>query len=145
MSMPKARDVMRRRVVALAPDMTLAAAARLFVEKAVTGAPVVEDGRVIGVLSQRDFVRRADEQSSGRVPAFYRDGEHLAIAAPTEHTHEARVREVMTRTVLSVAPGDSLSKVARIMSSKRVHRVIVLDEGKLVGVVSSLDLVKRLA
>src|ERR1700757_3972861 len=103
--MAKARDVMKRRVFALAPDMTLADAARLFVQKGVTGAPVVEDGRVVGVLSQRDFVRRADEQSSGRWPAFYKEGEQLAVAAPTEHTHEARVREVMTTTVLSVAPG----------------------------------------
>jgi CBS-domain-containing membrane protein len=141
----KARDVMRRRVFTLRPEDTLREAARLFLAKNVTGAPVVDAaGRVVGVVSQRDFVRRADEVDRGRAPAFYREGERLRLAPPVNAAAQARVRDAMTVVVLSVAPETPARAVARLMTAKRVHRVLVVDSGRLAGIISSLDLLEAL-
>jgi CBS domain-containing protein len=143
--MLRAEDVMRKRVLTLSPDQKVREAAALFLKHKTTGAPVVDaDGRLLGVLSQRDIIRRADEQERGRVPAFYYEGDRIALSSDPVSLGEAPVKELMTRRVLKVSPRASLRDVGRIMTSKKIHRVIVAEAGELRGVISSLDLIRGL-
>ncbi len=126
----KVKDVMTRDVVCVAKDQTLADAARLFVDKGISGAPVVDDGGYcVGVLSAIDYVRR----------------EHVLQGKWDEVAEGDRVRNEMSAGVRSITPEQTLLNAARVMCEKHVHRLPVLDaEGKPVGLITSMDVVAAL-
>lgn len=153
----KARDVMRTDVRTVGPDVGLADLERAFLDARVSGFPVVEDGRLIGMVSRSDVVRQLSvEQSVGEVVSdYYRDfgigslepsqplasvGRHLG-----RRLEELRVRDVMIPGLIHVAPGASLTDVARTLVSERIHRVPVVEDGRLVGILSSVDFVRLFA
>jgi CBS domain-containing protein len=145
------RDAMRDVVSALAPDTTLGAAARLFVERHITGAPVVDaHGRILGVISQTDLASgpRAASETDGR-NAFYvmLHGQPVIDATVTDPDHRIRgvVADVMTRHVIMVEPDVPLREAVRIMVASRIHRVLVVENGRLAGVVTSMDVLRLLA
>ena len=124
-------DVMRRAVVTLPADGTLAAAAARLLEHDISGAPVVDEaGLCVGVLSAVDFVRHEVKQATADKP----------------QTSDAQLaREHMTVATRSVAPDSALLEAAREMCDAHLHRLPVLDRaGKVVGMISSLDIVAAL-
>jgi CBS domain-containing protein len=126
----KVKDVMTRRVICVAKDQYLSAAAGLFLEKGISGAPVVDEkGRCVGMLSAIDYVRRA----------------HALRTEPDGDATAERVGEEMSSGVRSVQPEQTLLTAARIMCEKHVHRLPVLNlEGKPVGLITSMDVVAAL-
>jgi CBS domain-containing protein len=142
---------MRVVVSALAPDTSLAAASRLFVERHITGAPVVDaSGRIVGVVSQTDLVAgpRATSELEGR-NAYYvvlhgRTVLEGAVAEPNEGVRGV-VEDVMTRHVIMVEPDAPLRDAVRTMVAERVHRVLVVHDRRLVGVITSMDVLRMLA
>ena len=149
----------RTPLATIGADATLADLERLLIEHHVTGAPVVERGKVVGVISRSDVVRQI---SVGRTLAeiavdYYHDlggpigsGQGLSEDADlagrivADRLETTRVRDAMTERVIAVAPGDFVARAAREMVERGIHRVLVLEEGALVGIVSSLDLVALL-
>ncbi len=126
----KVKDVMTRQVVCVAKDQTLAAAAQLFVDKGISGAPVVDGGGYcVGILSAIDYVRR----------------EHVLQGKWDEGAHGDRVQNEMSAGVRSVTPEQTLLTAARMMCEKHVHRLPVLNlDGKPVGLITSMDVVAAL-
>jgi CBS domain-containing protein len=126
----KVKDVMTRQVVFVNHDQTLSDAARLFVEKGISGAPVVDgEGRCVGMLSAIDYVRR----------------EHGLQGKVTTEGEDQRVHQQMSPGVRSVQPEQTLLTAARLMCEKHVHRLPVLgQEGKPVGLITSMDVVAAL-
>jgi CBS domain-containing protein len=152
----RARDVMVSEVFTVSPGLVLLELERELAAHRITGAPVLEHGRVVGIVSRADIdARLFREQSRSAASAlFYQqtDLEGAAPPEPSDPTAEAleslrhlHVRDVMTRELLAVAPDDPLPEVARVMRDRRVHRVLVLDAGQLVGIVSSFDVVRAVA
>jgi CBS domain-containing protein len=147
-------DVMTRDVTTLSPDVTLKEMDRILLELHVSGAPVVENGKLVGIVSRSDVIRilYAEQVEAQRVSDFYTSPfplsipslEHLARDSRkiADHMIERRVREIMTENPLTIEPSADLQLVAKLMSSERVHRIPVTDDGKLVGIVSSLDIVR---
>ncbi len=150
-------DVMRKEVVTAAPDLLLSDLEALLVRERVTGVPVVEKGRVVGVVSRSDVVRQLELERAqlGAASAFYLEpwdverrgpeDEERVPHAVAERLEHLRVRDVMVHHVIQVAPGAPLLEAARRMVENRVHRVIVIEEGRLVGLLSALDLVRLVA
>ena len=137
------RDVMETEVVTLRPEMSARDAARVLAEHRIGGAPVVdEQRRVLGVLSQSDLARlEADRPSAAAAGAFFSDVEDyrdLAVLPADESL--VRVDAVMQRDVLSVPPAATLQEAAQRMRAQRIHRLLVLEDGRLRGLVSALDL-----
>ena len=135
----KVRDLMTTEPVTTTPDTSLKEAARLMVEHKVSGLPVVSDGKVVGMVTEGDFLRQAANRDQpyrfGLLDALFGD-------EPTPPPSAETVGEVMTEQVLTVAPEASLSEAARIMSSRRVKRLpVVAPNGSLVGVISRADVV----
>ncbi|RPJ44198.1 MAG: CBS domain-containing protein, partial [Candidatus Latescibacterota bacterium] len=98
-------------------------ALRLMAEKRIGALPVIENGRVVGIFSERDYVRKAlDLDASAPPPA---------------------VRELMTGRVLFVGPDDTVETCMHLMTEKRVRHLPVLDDERLVGLVSIGDVVKK--
>jgi CBS domain-containing protein len=147
----KARDIMQTHVVSVSPQDPLSTVHRLFFEEDINGAPVVDDQEfVVGVISSSDLLRAAAEEhdSARGDPGYFR--ELLEFSGPDwenapegylDRLRERTVEEYMTEDAVSVPPDASVAEVARAIRSHGVHRVLVVDAGRLVGIISTFDLV----
>lgn len=141
----KVEDVMTRTVVTVGPTATIDEAAKLMVERRVSGLPVVDaTGALLGIVSEGDLIvrqRPAERLTWWRM--FFADGEKLA--GDYRKRIGTMVRDVMTRAVISVGAGTDVSVAAQLLHERNIRRLPVVTEGKLVGIVSRGDLVKLLA
>ena len=140
--------VMTREVYAVAPDTSIETAARLLATRHISGAPVVNTaGCPVGVISVADLIDpdRPRTDSEG-YPLFYRltDGTPDEIGDGGSHA-DGQVSDVMSPFVLSVNAGCSLVDAARLMIAESVHRLLVMDGRRLVGIVSAIDLLRGFA
>lgn len=131
-------EVMTRDVVTVRSDMRLQTVAELLLDRGISGAPVVDEaGRVLGLISKTDLVR------------WQLDDEDLAALAvgPGQHLEDSTTAEdVMTKGLVTVQAGTSLSAAAEEMALAGVHRVPVVDAaGVMVGLVTSTDIVRWVA
>ena len=150
-------DVMRRKLVTAGPELPLHDLQELLLRERVSGVPVVEGGEVLGVVSRSDLVRQLEVERSqfATVAAFYlepfdveTESESQRMQVPeavAARFERLRVRDAMVRDVVSVSPAASLAEAARLMVERRVHRLLVLEGGRLAGLVSALDLVGLVA
>lgn len=141
----QAQDVMTPWVATIDADATVQDAAKLMLERSVSALPVVDGkDRVVGIVSEGDLVRRTelgtDAPRSWWLRLFSDDA-----ARDYVKTHSDSVRDVMSRPVICVRRTTPLKEVARRLEKHRIKRVPVLEAGRLVGVVSRADLVRRLA
>lgn len=135
-----AADVMERTLVTVHVDDRLADVERDMTDAQVSGAPVVDNAsRVLGILSLRDLVRH--RAADGELP---QDAD-ASVFDDRPGAPGARAGDVMTQELVTVPPLLPLPQVAGRMADARVHRVLVEDGDKLVGLVSSMDLVRALA
>ena len=153
----KARDIMSKQVHFVSPELSLIDLERELSSRRISGAPVVERGNVVGIVSRSDIDRHLSREESRIAAAatyFYRAGfeesddpESQAdpSTAALESMRSTRVREIMTPEVISVAGDDPIAEVADVMCSRRIHRVLVIEDGNLLGLVSSLDIVGTVA
>jgi CBS domain-containing protein len=127
-----AEELMMPNPVSIRGDATFAEALALLTDRGFSAAPVIDDaGRPLGVLSRADILVHEREQLAARPGA-------AAQAA-------ARVRDLMTPVVFSVAPETAAQKVIHEMLSLKVHRLFVVDgDGVLVGVISAEDVLRHL-
>ncbi|MEZ5978731.1 MAG: CBS domain-containing protein [Planctomycetota bacterium] len=158
----RVRDAMRSKVQTLDPDDTIEIAVERLEEQNATGAPVVDrSGRLLGVLSLRDVARsgrmESDRVTSSRsapsdpiVPeddGFYDDEEEV-YSTPDERDAllgRVRVAEWMTPGVVTTTPDATVAEVCRTMVAESIHRVFVVEGGRLCGVVSTTDVVRLVA
>lgn len=152
-------DVMTTGVFSLDPDMTLHAMDTMLVKSGVSGAPVVEGNRLVGVASQSDVIRTlwAGQQENAHPAPYYSTGYAVPLSALEYMARDAaslgdalvsyRVRDVMTPDPVVAHPEESIESVARRMMTDHIHRLPVVDEetGALVGIVTSLDLAGAIA
>jgi CBS domain-containing protein len=138
----KAEDVMTRDVISIAPDATVLQAARLMLQHHISGLPVVDkDGKLVGVLSEGDFLRRRETRTEHKRSRWL---EFLMgpgrIAAEYSHSHGSKVAEVMTTEVQTVDELTALEDIVDLMERKRIKRVPVVCGGQLVGIVTRSNL-----
>ncbi len=135
----KVRDLMTTDPITTTPDTPLKEAARLMVRHKVSGLPVVSGGKVVGIVTEGDFLR---QEANRDQPYRFSLLDALFGDEPTAPPAADTVGQVMTEQVLTVAPEATLSEAARIMSSRRVKRLpVVGPAGELLGVISRADVV----
>ncbi len=144
-----ARDIMIKDVICVPEEMDLRDLARLFLEKGITGAPVVDrEGNIQGVISQTDLLyyqlARGDELTleSDFYQSVKVEGRHLPAGFQVEDTNSQRVVDVMTPVVHSVVELADVDAVARLMTRKHIHRVIVRNGRKVAGIITALDVLR---
>jgi CBS domain-containing protein len=129
----------------LGPDETVEGTIKLFAESGVSGAPVVEGGRLIGIVTEGDLIfRDADIKAPGFLDIL---GGFIPLGSWDEYRREAlksagvTVDEVMTRELITISPDASLADAATIMAEKRVKILPVVAEGDaLYGVITRMDI-----
>ena len=138
--------VMTEEVATVAPDATVQEVARLFLDRRISGAPVVdESGALVGIVSEGDLVRRA-EIGTETDRSWWLDLLTDADAKRMDYVreHGLTARRVMTRDPVTIVPDAPLAEAARLLERRRVKRLPVLRDGRLVGIVSRANLLRGL-
>src|SRR5512143_1343678 len=144
--MTKAKDIMTQGVVTVSPDTTVDELGRLFIEKGISGVPVVDaEQNLFGVVTENDLIKQ-----NGRfhIPTIVRLFDAFiplgasSMEKEIQRMSASKVSEICTRKVISVDPETSLQEVATIMSEKRVHHLPVVSSGKLLGIIGKADVIR---
>jgi CBS domain-containing protein len=143
----KASDIMVSDVITVGPDNTIQDVAEILVSKRISGLPVLDQhGKLVGIVSEGDLLRRAEagtEHERSWWLKLLMGRETLAAEFVKEHAR--RVRDVMTRDVITISPDTPITEVARLLERNRIKRVPVVENRKLVGIISRANLVQALA
>jgi CBS domain-containing protein len=143
----KAKDVMTRHVVTIAPNASILEALRLMLEHKISGLPVVDEkGNLAGIVTEGDFLRRAETGTERKRSRWF---EFLvgpgALAADYVRSHARRVDEVMTTDIHTITEDAPLDDVVALMEKHRIKRLPVMRGGELVRIVSRANLLHALA
>jgi CBS domain-containing protein len=138
----RVRDVMTIDVATVAPDADLRDVARLLVEQRISGVPVVEGGRVVGVVSERDilFKERPSDGLHRGVLAWLMDEGDLMLKVDARTALSA-----MTSPAVTIGPARTVADAAALMLDEGVSRLPVVEGAALVGIVTRHDLVRAFA
>lgn len=114
----KAHEIMTRQVISIHSEATVEDAARLLARNRISGLPVVNaEGRLVGLVTEHDLIAK-----EGRL-----------------------VSEVMSRSVITVSPDTEVEHIQHLLTNQRIRRVPVVENGKVIGIVSRSDLVRQIA
>ncbi|MDD7805898.1 MAG: CBS domain-containing protein [Endozoicomonas sp. (ex Botrylloides leachii)] len=149
-----AKDIMTRQVVTVPYDSPIDQLARLFTDKSISGAPVVDrEGKILGVVTASDIVRQTGNGNidlAHRNDDFYQSLHDTVLSEEERHVFHQLVdlsvlaNDIMTPIVFEVAKNTPLDQVAEVMVTGRIHRVLVTDNRQVKGIISALDLLKCL-
>jgi len=129
-----ARDIMTTDLITVTPATPLAEFARICAEDGISGAPVVQiDGKLVGIVSKTDLITRllAEDPRWGTAT-------EVELHSLGEDLRE--VQDIMNEDLVTVAPDTPIPELARSMARDRVHRVVVVEDDRLLGIVTSIDL-----
>ena len=128
----------------LGPDETVEGAIKLFAESGISGAPVVEGGRLVGIVTEGDLIfRDADIKAPGFLDIL---GGVIPLGSWDEYRKEAlksagvTVDEVMTRDLITISPDASLAEASTLMADKMVKILPVAEDDILRGVITRMDI-----
>jgi CBS domain-containing protein len=137
-------DVMTRPVVTVRSWTPLKEVAQLLIERRISGVPVVDDdGALLGVVSEGDFLVKEQGSTAirhGRLSRLL--GESRAARARLAKVGALTAGEAMTAPALTIAPDRHISEAAAVMTARGVNRLPVVDDGRLIGIVTRADLVR---
>ena len=138
------REAMTQSVISVLPETPLKEVARLLVSNRISGVPVVDSkGAVLGVVSEADFLAKQRGPHSVPRGVLARLGRESAAArAQTVKRWAVTAGEAMTAPAITVAPGQPIGDGAAIMFERAVNRLPVVDDGRLVGMITRADLVR---
>ncbi|MFC1553856.1 CBS domain-containing protein [candidate division KSB1 bacterium] len=143
----KAADIMVKSVVCVQKSTTLQELVEIFLTKNVSGVPVLDGEKLIGIISKTDMVthglekelssllkQKHEKYSSIDLPDF----DYLLGSEPSQET----VEHVMTKKAITTGPDTKVAELVKIMLENKIHRVIIVEDEKVVGLVSTVDLLK---
>jgi CBS domain-containing protein len=127
-------DIMTREVLFVAPDTSVREAALLMLENRISGLPVMEDDTLVGIISEADYVAK-DSSRSWRARVLL-EGDQGPLAGAE------KVGELMSREPITIPVTATVHEAARLMTRAGVKRLPVVDDGRMVGIVTRSDLIR---
>ncbi|MFX1294338.1 MAG: CBS domain-containing protein [Promethearchaeota archaeon] len=118
----KAKNIMITKLLTISPNEKVAAADLLMVRNSIGGLPVIENENLVGILTQRDIMLSRFSISVGGL----------------------QVEDLMTRNPITISPETSLEQIIKIMLTKKIERLPVIEEGNLVGMVMKIEILKKI-
>ena len=141
-----ARDLMSSEVLTVPPETPVSAIARLLAERGISAVPVLDKaGAVQGIVTEADLVRRLageEDQPRGWLASLFSDPG--TEADRYARTHGANASDIMTEHVVTVAGNTTAAHIAYLKEEKAIRRVLVVEDGRLLGIVSRADLLRAL-
>ena len=143
----RAHQIMTKNVIAVTPHTSIQDAAKIMLQTHVSGLPVVDDaGRLVGIISESDFLRRGEIGTGRRRPAwlqfFVGPG---SAAADFVHERGRKVEDVMTQDPVTVGEETPLEDLVRLMEKKDIKRLPVMRGKALAGIVTRSNLLQAVA
>jgi len=123
--MPKVSEIMSREVASLESKDTAASAAKKMVEGGFGCLLVTRKGSVVGIVTERDLVRK--------------------VLAKNEDPNKIKLEDIMSQPVITIGPSMQVGDASKLMSEKRIRRLPVIDDDLLVGIVTTTDIARYLA
>ena len=153
--MLKVREVMTETVTTVAPDTLVKDAAALLAEKNISGVPVVDGGKIVGIFSEEDVLRSIKTTKkdlrlvypsiSSLGIAFQEEVTQREIIEAYEEIGHKPVKEVMSKDVMVVDPENSINEAISKMVRKGINRLPVVEKNALIGIVTRGDVIRGLA
>jgi len=150
--------LMRTNPTTVSPEMSVQNLESLFLSSGFTGFPVVEDERLVGVVSRSDIVRSllTERSRAEQTSSFYASMGPETSSAETESLDaiaaqvgvrlaHMKVEDVMIRNVVRIESSESIQSVAKLMRDGHLHRLPVVEGDRLIGLITSMDLVGAVA
>ena len=132
------RDIMSRRVWSVSPDQSAREAVDMMVRRRINALPVVgQKEEVLGIVTDQELM-------AALLPQIPRAGDEAGSPHRAAALRDTRVRDIMSRSVLCIAEEMGLNEVATLMINKDVEQVPVVAEGRLVGVLTRSDIIRKL-
>ncbi len=154
--MKQVREFMNKSVVSFSPDDTIFNTAKKLSQCNIAGAPVVDKGNIIGIISISDIIRFIDIKI-GKLPKITTPGLSSLFLVLFQMKKSCKdfekeikklscfkIRDVMTKNVVLASPSMSVIEVAELMEKHDVNRLPVVENGKLVGIIARADLIKAI-
>ncbi len=143
------REIMSTNPITVSPEMEIAKAASLLLEKRINGAPVVDaSGRLVGIVCQSDLIT---QQKKFPIPTVFTLldgliplGSMKSLEREVRKITATRVKDAMTPDPVTVTPEMTLDEVATLMVDKKYHTLPVVEEDDLVGVIGKEDVLRTL-
>jgi predicted transcriptional regulator len=140
------RDIMTREVVTVGPASEVSKIAALMVKYNLTGLPVVRKGAVVGIVTDSDLV---SQKSNIHAPQFLSALHSFVMLNSSKNVEKeimkllgSKAEDIMTSPVISMKSSDPISRLATKMVETKANPIPIIDNGKLVGIVSRHDLLK---
>lgn len=148
--MPTAKDIMTRKIITVKKDLPIKDLSKIFIESRVNGIPVVDNNdKLIGIVTENDLI---DQNKNLHIPTVISLFDAVIyLESDKKFTEDVRkltgstVGDIYTSKVITITPETSLNDCATIMAEKNIHTLPVLENGKLVGIIGKIDLIKGLA
>jgi CBS domain-containing protein len=151
----RVRDVMNVKPITIQADGTVSEAARILRDNRISGMPVLDGERLVGVISESDLLRllsvEGDEGGLWLPSPFevfevpFRDlVKWEKMRKSSEEVPDKKVSEVMSKNLHEIGPEDTVEEVASIMTRHRINRLPVVENGRLVGIVTRGDIISGL-
>ena len=146
--MLKAKDIMTRELITVSPRTEITHAAKLLIEKGINGVPVVDEGKLLGILCQSDLIV---QQKKILIPSVFTLLDGLISLKTTKYMEKefqkitaTTVDQILTPNPVTIHPETSIEDIASLMVDKNIHTLPVMDGDKLVGIVGKEDILRTL-
>ncbi|HOJ88726.1 MAG TPA: CBS domain-containing protein [Pseudothermotoga sp.] len=125
------KDVMTIQVVTVSPEASFSEAMEIIRQKGIRRLPVVKDQRVVGIITEKDLLSASPSQATT-----------LDVWELTTLLSKLKVKQIMRKDVVHVHPNTPIEDAAKIMSDKKIGSLVVLEEERLVGIITESDIFK---
>ena len=146
--MLRARDIMTKELIIVSPETEITKAAKILLEKGINGIPVVDSGKLVGILCQSDLIA---QQKKLPIPSVFTLLDGFIPLRSAKHFEKAfkkiaatTVADSMTPNPVTVQPDTSIEEIATLMVDKNLHTLPVVEGKKLIGIVGKEDVLRTL-
>lgn len=146
--MIKAKDIMTQGPITISSDTDITTAAKILLEQGINGIPVVDEGKLVGIICQSDLIA---QQKGLPLPsvfnlldAFIPLKSAKSIEREVQKIAAIKVSDAMTHNPITVGPETGIESVAELMVDKGFHTLPVVQDDKLVGIVGMADILKTI-
>jgi CBS domain-containing protein len=141
----KTKQVMTKKVVTIKSGMTLEQAAKILTKNSISGAPVVNrEGKLIGIISEKDLFKTIYPNLQDIIKHIGLWLDRQKIQHRVAKKKKIPVDQIMTKQVISVNPDAPILKAGSLMLTKRIHRIPVVEGGKIVGILARKNVFRAL-
>lgn len=153
--MKKVREHMKTDIISFKPDDSVFEVAKKLSQHNIGGAPVVEDGHIVGVIAEADIIKFmsieladsnfvAHEPHTLSIMLLNLVKDQIEFKKQLDKISKTQVKDMMSKEVVSIHPDANLYEAATIMEKHKVSRLPVIEDGKLIGIIAGADLIKAL-